>query len=133
MSRRKISYEGIYSPADFVTAEADTNLKALKNVSGITYVEGMAVVVSGDYKVGLGNSGEPIRGRIDKYEDDDNVTVQVGGHAPFTGVSGSLPSAGDSAVVNGEGKVVAAASKYIGGAKVVAIEPSALKVVVYLG
>ena len=133
MSRGGISYEGIYSPSDFIPAKADTALKAIQHISGNAAVEGKAVAITGDAEVGFGNAGDPIYGKLEKYEDDDNVTVQVGGYATLPGVSGSLPTASNSVVVDGSGSVSADANASIGGAKAVSVNTTQNTVVVLIG
>lgn len=109
MARGGLDFEGIGER--FVTHEADAGLKAVVLVSGVAYVEGKAVVVTGNGIVGFGAAGNPLYGKIEKYEDDDYLSVQVEGYATFPGVSSSMPTAGTNyvPVVNGSGAVMASA------------------------
>lgn len=122
MARGGISYDGIYSPFDFVTMKADSGLKAIKTASGAAYVEGKVVTVTANDSVGFGTTGKPIDGIINKYEDDDCVTVQTRGFATVPGVSGSIAAAGTFVTVNGAGAV---ASATVGRARVVKSDSSA--------
>ncbi len=132
MSRGGLDFEGIGER--FVTKQADTALKAIALASGVTYVEGKAVAVTGNGLVGFGAAGNPLYGRIDKYEDDDYLTVQYGGYAILPGVSGSLPVAGTDfvPVVDGAGAVMASAGA-TGKSMIVSVDNTANTVVVLIG
>lgn len=134
MSRGGISYKGIHEPADFITQKANAALIAIETAGGVAVVEGMAVVkTSVDDEVGFGNAGDPIYGRVDKYEEDDYLTVQVGGFCEFPGISGALPAVGSNVVVDGSGSVSQAATGIIAGARVVNVDDTDATVVVFLG
>lgn len=71
----------------------------------------LAVYLSDDQEVDVPSSGtEPIFGRVEQYESDDHVTVQVGGFCeiPMTETSGDRPEVGGYAVVNDDGEAEAA-------------------------
>jgi len=107
MSRGGISFEGIGT--ENVTVKADADVKALVTAGDADDVVGLAVTITGNDEAGLGAAGAPIFGYIDKYEDDDCMSVRYRGFAEFNGVSGSLPTAGTDfvAVVDGNGAVMA--------------------------
>jgi hypothetical protein len=132
MSRGGLDFEGLGER--FVTKQADTALKAIALASGFAYVEGKAVAVTGNGLVGFGAAGNPLYGRIDKYEDDDYLTVQYGGYAILSGVSGSLPVAGTDfvPVVDGAGAVMASAGA-AGKSMIVSVDDTANTVVVLIG
>lgn len=72
--------------------------------------EGHAVTLTADGTVGLGSSGDPLIGKLLKYEDDGYGSVQYAGYATFDGVSGSLPDEKDAVAVDGSGNVIAMTS-----------------------
>jgi len=104
MTRKEISFNGLYADHDFITMKAATGVKTMATASGKAAVEGLAVTVEGNQTAGFGSIGNPLLGIIHKYEDDGFVTIQKGGIAEIATVS-STPAAGDSLVVNGAGLV----------------------------
>ena len=111
MSRGGISFEGI--GAKYVTVKAAGSVSAVALASGVSAVENMAVTCEGDGLYGFGESGDALRGVIDKYEHDHHMTVQYAGfRTDVPGVSGALPAANEYLAVNGSGAVseVAAAN-----------------------
>jgi len=132
MPRGGLSYKGIYEPSDLVTVQADTDVKDLYDAdSDEDDVLELAVTLTDDGKMGLGDSGDRIDGVINKYEDDDYMTVQRGGFAICQGVSGSLPTAGDFVVCNSAGKVIAD-DNGTSGPRAWSVDESELEVVVLL-
>lgn len=108
MSRGGVSFEGHYEPSDLITFQAAGSVSSVMLVSGAAYVEDMAVAVENNGVAGFGSAGDPLLGRIDKYDSDHYMTVQVAGTMTLPGVSGSLPLPNAHVVVNGDGKVSAA-------------------------
>lgn len=129
MARGGVDFEGI--GARYTTYKASTSLKSIVAASGVAAVEGKAVTITGNGEVGFGSAGDPLLGKVDKYESDGYVTVQDAGYAEFPGVSGSLPTAGNYVVVNGQGAVVASAGA-TGPAKAVSVDATNLKVMVLI-
>lgn len=113
MSRLEIDFEGI--GAKFATVQAAGSVSAVALVSGAAYVEGKAVTVTGNGQMGYGSAGDPLRGIIDKYEDDNNMTVQYSGFRTAPGISGSLPTANDYVCVDGAGDVSKVATQTASG------------------
>jgi len=107
MSRGGIDFTGI--GAKNVTVKPNADVVALVTAGTAASAEGLAVTVTDDGEAGLGAAGDPLFGKTIKYEDAEAMTVQYAGFAEFTGVSGSLPTAGTDfvAVVNGLGAVMA--------------------------
>lgn len=104
MSRGGLSFEGV--GAKYVTVQAAGSVSAVALVSGAAYVENKAVTCEGNGIYGFGNAGDPIRGIIDKYEDDHYMTIQFAGFREgVPGVSGALPTANEHLAVNGAGAV----------------------------
>jgi len=103
MSRGGLDYEG--AGALNLTYQAAGSVSAVALVSGAAFVEGKAVTATGNGQMGFGSAGDPLRGIIDKYEDDHNMTVQVKGYRTASGISASLPSANDFVCVDGAGAV----------------------------
>ncbi len=96
------------------TWKADTALKAAvlaaggpKTAAGRAVAEGKAVAINGNMTAGFGSAGDRLLGKVEQYYYDDTMTVQDVGYTEFTGVSGSLPTAGNVLVVNGSGAVMA--------------------------
>lgn len=106
-ARGGLDWEGI--AAVIATFKANSALVSTFNASGFEAVEGKAVTITGNGEVGFGTDGGMLLGRVDKYERDGYVGVQVGGFMELPGVSGSLPTAGAALVVNGSGAVKASA------------------------
>ena len=100
MSRDDIKFDGI--GAKYATYKTHASITADD--------EGHAVTLTADGTVGLGSSGDPLIGKLLKYDDDGYGSVQYAGYAVFDGVSGSLPSEKDAVAVNGAGKVIAMTS-----------------------
>lgn len=108
MSRRISDLEGVQ--AGFVTVVAAGSVSAVALVSGAAFLEGKAVTITGitankETIMGYGNTGDPLRGIIDRYEADGYMTVQNKGYRTAPGVSGFLPAANDFVCVNGAGSV----------------------------
>lgn len=103
MSRLGLGFEGI--GAKFVTVQAAGSVSAVALVSGAAFLEGKAVTPTGNGQMGYGSAGDPLRGIIDKYESDNNMTVQYAGFRTAPGISGSLPTAKDFICVDGAGSV----------------------------
>lgn len=129
MSRGGLDWEGIGYRG--VTYEADASLKAGVLASGVAYAEGKAVTITGNGTVGFGNAGNPLLGKLDKYESDGYVTVQDAGYAVLPGVPGSLPTAGDFLVVNGAGAVQASVGA-VGPTRAVSVNSTDNTVVVFI-
>ena len=129
MARGGLDWEGI--GARYVTYKANAALVSTVAASGVATVEGKAVTITGNGEVGFGSAGNPLLGRLDKYESDGYVTVQDAGYAELPGVSGSLPTAGNYVVANGQGAVVASAGA-AGPAKAVNVDAANLKVMVLI-
>ncbi len=100
MSRDDIAFDGL--GAKYYTYKTHVSITADN--------EGDAVTLTADGTVGLGSSGDPLIGKLFKYDDDHYGSVQTQGYATFDGVSGSLPDEKDAVVVNGAGKVIAMTS-----------------------
>ena len=113
MSRRVPDLEGI--GARYATVQAAGSVSAVALVSGAAFVAGKAVTATGDAQMGYGNAGDPLRGIIDKYEDDGYMTVQVGGYKTAPGVSGALPTVNNFVCVNGAGLVSVCATQTAAG------------------
>lgn len=110
--RERFDFEGIH--ADASTWKADDTLKAAvlaaggaATADGRAVAEGMAVTITGNMIAGFGSVGDRLLGKVEHYHSDDTMTVQDVGYTSFTGVSGSLPTAGDVLVVNASGAVMA--------------------------
>jgi hypothetical protein len=129
MARGGLDWEGI--GARYVTYKANAALVSTVAASGVAAVEGKAVTITGNGEVGFGSAGQPLLGKVDKYESDGYVTVQDAGYAELPGVSGSLPTAGNYVVVNGQGAVVASAGA-TGPARAVSVDATNLKVMVLI-
>jgi len=126
-----LDWEGI--GANYATFQADSALADIVAASGVAAVKGKAVAITGSGGVvGFGNYGDPLLGRIDKYEYDGYVGVQYQGFAWFPGVSGSLPAPGAAVVVNGSGAVVASAGAG-GPARAISVDSVANRVMVLIG
>lgn len=100
---RDIEFEGI--GALNATFKAHGSVSAIALASGAAAVENLAVTITGDQEMGLGEAGDPLRGVINKYEDDGHITVQVKGYKTVPGVSAALPTANEHLAVNGSGAV----------------------------
>jgi hypothetical protein len=110
--RERFDFEGIH--ADASTWKADDTLKAAvlaaggaATADGRAVAEGKAVTITGNMTAGFGSAGDRLLGKVEHYHYDDTMTVQDVGYTSFTGVSGSLPTAGNILVVNGSGAVMA--------------------------
>jgi len=92
--------------AKYVAVKAAGSVSAVALVSGAAYVEGKAVTCEGDQAYGFGSAGDPLRGIIEKYEDDHYMTIQYAGfREDVPGVSGALPAANEYLAVDGSGAV----------------------------
>lgn len=108
------------------TYKANGSVSAIALASGAAAVEKMAVTATGDNEMGLGSAGDPLRGIIEKYEDDGFMTVQVKGYKEdVPGVSGALPTANDFICVDGNGAVSNVASGNSGPAYAVSVDDTA--------
>lgn len=124
MSRLGIGFEGI--GAKFVTVQAAGSVSAVALISGAAYVEGKAVTITDDGQMGYGSAGDPLKGIIDKYEDDNNMTVQYAGYKEDVPcISGSVPDAGKFVCVNGDGAISQVASANVGPAYAVSVDATA--------
>lgn len=110
--RERFDLEQIHASAS--TWKADATLKAAvlaaggaNTAAGRAVAEGKAVTINGNMTAGFGSAGDRLLGKIETYHSDDTMTVQDVGYTAFTGVSGSLPTAGDVVVVDGSGAVQA--------------------------
>jgi len=104
-----VEFEGI--GALRATFKAHGSVSAIALASGVAAVENLAVTATGDGEMGLGEAGDPLRGIIEKYEDDNFMTVQVKGFKEgVPGISGALPSVNDPLAVDGNGAVSKIAS-----------------------
>lgn len=110
--RERFDFEGVHANAS--TWKADAALKAAvlaaggaTTAAGRAVAEGKAVAINGNSTAGLGSAGDRLLGKVEHYHSDDTMTVQDVGYTSFTGVSGSLPTAGNVLVVNGSGAVMA--------------------------
>ena len=132
MARGGLSFEGI--GAQYATYEADDTLKTSITASGVSFVEGKAVVLTDNKKVGMGSNGGQLHGKALKYEGDGMLGVQFRGYAYFPQVSGSAPTPGTHrvAVVNGAGAVLASTGA-VGRNEIVGVESSTEEVIVLLG
>lgn len=131
MARGGVGYEGI--AAVYASYQADGSVSSVMLASGVAAVEGKAVAIAGNGIAGFGSAGDSLLGRIDKYENDNYMTVQTGGYTSMPGVSGSLPTAGDFLVVDGNGAVQASTGA-VGPAKTVSVGTAATgPVVVIIG
>ena len=73
--------------------------------TGITVAdEGKAVTLAGNNKVGLGDDGDPVYGKLVKVEADGVGAVEVRGFITLD-TAGTAPTAGEVLLVNGAGKV----------------------------
>ena len=122
MSRGGVDFTGI--GVKYATFEAAGSVSAAFLASGANGVEGKAVTITGNSQAGFGSAGNPLLGKILKYEDDDLMTVQYAGYAEMPGVSGTMPTAGNYLVVNGSGAVQASTGA-TGPAKAVSVDSSA--------
>jgi hypothetical protein len=92
--------------AQYATVKAAGSVSSVALVSGTAYVENKAVTCEGDGLYGYGSAGDPIRGIIQKYDDDGYMSIQHSGfRVGVPGVSGALPSANDFLAVDGSGAV----------------------------
>ena len=103
-----------------ITVVAAGSVSSVALVSGAVFVEGKAVTVTGQTTsketiMGYGNTGDPLRAIIEKYEDDGYMTVQNKGFKTAPGISGSLPAANDFVCVNGAGAVSKVATQTAAG------------------
>lgn len=130
MARGGLDFEGI--AAVYATFQADGSVSSVALASGVAAVEGKAVTITGNGIAGFGTAGKPVLGRIDKYEGDGYMTVQTGGYAKLPGVPGSLPTAGDFLVVNGNGAVTASAGA-VGPARAISVNSTSNTVMVLIG
>ncbi len=130
MSRGGIDFEGLH--ATYSSWKAATAIQNAVAVSGVSYIEGKAVTITGNGEAGFGSAGDPVLGKVLKYEGDGNVTVQDGGYTEFPGVSGNLPTAGSDLVVDGSGAVTASAGA-TGPAKAVSVDSGNNTVMVFIG
>ncbi len=110
--RERFDFEQDHAGA--TTWKADATLKAAvlaaggpKTAAGRTVAEGKAVTINGNSTAGFGSAGDRLLGKVEHYHYDDTMTVQDVGYTEFTGVSGSLPTAGNILVVDGSGAVMA--------------------------
>lgn len=130
MSRSGIDFEGI--GAVYATFKAAGSVSSVMLVSGASYVEGKAVAVEGNGILGYGNAGDPLRGKIYKYEGDHHMTVQVKGFTDMPGKAEQLPTAEDFVVVDGEGNVSTAANASTGGSQAISVDDTNDEVMVLL-
>jgi len=110
--RERFDLEQVHANAS--TWKADATLKAAvlaaggaNTAAGRAVAEGMAVTINGNMTAGFGTAGDRLLGKIETYHSDDTLTIQDVGYTAFTGVSGSLPTAGDVVVVNASGSIMA--------------------------
>jgi hypothetical protein len=109
MSRLGIDFAGV--GAKYATVQAAGSVSAVALASGVAYVEGKAVTCEGNGIYGFGSAGDPVRGIIDKYEDDHYMTVQYAGfRTDVPGVSAALPTVDKPIAVDGSGAVSEVAS-----------------------
>lgn len=81
--------------------------------TGITVAdEGKAVTLVGNNKVGLGDDGDPVYGKLVKVEDDGIGAVEFRGFITLE-TTGTAPTAGSIVVVDGAGKVKAKAESTV--------------------
>lgn len=130
MARGGVDFEAI--GAVYATYKANGDVSSVAKTSGASAVEGKAVTITGDGEAGYGSDGAKLLGKIIKYEDDGYLTVQTGGYAKLPGVSGNLPTAGDTVCVNGSGAVYASVGAQ-GHAKAVSIDTTNVEVTVLIG
>lgn len=131
--RGGLNFKGI--GAQYVTVQAAGSVSAVALVSGATAVEGKAVTCEGDGIYGFGSAGDPIRGVIQKYDDDGYMSIQYSGfRTDVPGVSGALPSANEHLAVDGNGAVSEVATP-ISPAYAVSVDDTANvnTVVVFIG
>lgn len=126
---RDIGFEGI--GALRATVKAHSGVKSMAATSGVAAVEGKAVTVTGNGEMGFGSAGAPLRGIIEKYEDDGYMTVQVEGFKE--GVPGVSVTANDFLCVDGNGAVSKVASGNAGPAYAVSVDSTDNTVVVFIG
>lgn len=135
MARGGVDFEGIgfrsstWKAADALVS-AVVAARAWEN-DGRSAAVDKAVAITGNGEAGLGNAGDPLLGRVHQYEFDGCMDVQDGGYTEFDGVSGSLPTAGDYVVVDGNGAVMPSAGA-TGPAKAVSVDSDNLKVMVLI-
>ncbi|MBA1335836.1 MAG: hypothetical protein HPY66_1654 [Firmicutes bacterium] len=108
MSRSGHSHQG--NGVQFDTFDAHSGIVSAVASGGAASVKGKAVTITGNDEYGYGSAGDPLRGVILHYEDEDCMTVQYRGYAELDGVSGALPTAGNYLVVDGAGAVSATAT-----------------------
>ena len=133
MSRGGLSFERI--GAKTITVKAAGSVSAVALVSGAAYVEGKAVTCEGEELYGYGSAGDPLRGIIDKYEDDNYMTIQYAGfREDVPGVSAALPTPENPIAVNGAGAVSPVAT-HVSPAYAVSVDDTAdvNTVVVFIG
>jgi len=130
MSRNQIDWEGEGSLRS--TFYADGSVSSVMLVSGASYVDGKAVALTGNGIAGYGSAGDPLLGRIHKYEDDHKMSVQIKGFTEFDGIEDALPTAGDFVVVDGSGNVSAASDGTAGPARAVSVDATNTKVMVLI-
>jgi hypothetical protein len=121
--RKIIDLEGI--GAKYATVQAAGSVSAVALVSGAAYVEGKAVTATGNDQMGYGSTGDPLRGIIEKYEDDGYMTVQVAGYKTAPGISAKLPAVNDFVCVDGAGAVSKVASANVGPAYAASVDNTA--------
>lgn len=126
---RGIEFEGI--GALRATFKAHGSVSAVALASGAAAVEGKAVTVTGNGEMGFGTAGDPLRGIVEKYEDDGYMTVQVAGFKE--GIPGVSVTANDFLCVNGAGAVSKVASGNVGPAYAVSVDSTDNTVVVFIG
>lgn len=121
MSRGGLSFEG--AGAKYATVQAAGSVSAVALVSGAAYVEGKAVTATGNGQMGFGSAGDPLKGIIDRYESDHNMTVQYAGFKEdVPGISGSLAAVGKFVCVDGAGAVSQVASANVGPAYAASVD-----------
>ena len=136
MARGGLSFDGI--GAQYATYQADGSVSAVALASQAVAgygVEGKVVALAGNGVAGYGSAGDPVLGKIDKYELDGYMTVQYAGYTEVPGVSGKLPTAGGFVCVDGAGAVSKSASGIAGPARAASVDNTANvnTVVVLLG
>lgn len=126
---RGIEFEGI--GALRATFKAHSGIQSIVAASGVAAVEGKAVTVTGNGEMGFGSAGDPLRGIVEKYEDDGYMTVQVKGFKE--GIPGVSVTANDFLCVDGNGAVSKVASGNAGPAYAVSVDSTDNTVVVFIG
>ncbi len=119
MARGGVEFEGI--GAAYATFKAADAIKTAVTASGVGYIEGKAVTITGNDEVGFGANGAPLLGKALKYEGDGYLSVQYKGYTVLPGVSGSLPTAGNFLVVDGAGAVKASTGA-VGPARAISVD-----------